>query len=120
MRSPRLTSLRPPNCLVLGARAREAGLAGADAAGFAARFGGYFFRHDFFYFAGRDYDWLRVDGENFAAAPVESILKRHPDVVLASSEVHAAYFGTDAQDAGADQGSDASVQSDAATAGLEG
>ena len=23
----------------------------------------------FFYFAGRDHDWLRVDGENFAAAP---------------------------------------------------
>ncbi len=40
--------------------------------------------NDFFYFAGRDYDWLRVDGENFAAAPVEAILKRHPDVVLAS------------------------------------
>ncbi len=39
---------------------------------------------DFFYFAGRDYDWLRVDGENFAAAPVEAILQRHPDVVLAS------------------------------------
>jgi fatty-acyl-CoA synthase len=39
---------------------------------------------DFFYFAGRDFDWLRVDGENFAAAPVEGILQRHPDVVLAS------------------------------------
>jgi acyl-CoA synthetase (AMP-forming)/AMP-acid ligase II len=39
---------------------------------------------DFFYFAGRDVDWLRVDGENFAAAPVESVLQRHPDVVLAS------------------------------------
>ena len=39
---------------------------------------------DFFYFGGRDYDWLRVDGENFAAAPVEGILQRHPDVVLAS------------------------------------
>ena len=39
---------------------------------------------DFFYFAGRDYDWLRVDGENFASAPVEAILQRHPDVVLAS------------------------------------
>jgi fatty-acyl-CoA synthase len=39
---------------------------------------------DFFYFGGRDYDWLRVDGENFSAAPVESILQRHPDVVLAS------------------------------------
>jgi fatty-acyl-CoA synthase len=39
---------------------------------------------DFFYFAGRDYDWLRVDGENFASAPVEAILHRHPDVLLAS------------------------------------
>ena len=39
---------------------------------------------DFFYFGGRDYDWLRVDGENFASAPVEGILQRHPDVVLAS------------------------------------
>jgi fatty-acyl-CoA synthase len=38
----------------------------------------------FLFFAGRDYDWLRVDGENFAAAPVERILARHPDVVLAS------------------------------------
>ena len=37
-----------------------------------------------FYFAGRDSDWLRVDGENFAAAPVERILARHPDVVLAA------------------------------------
>jgi fatty-acyl-CoA synthase len=37
----------------------------------------------FFYFAGRSDDWLRVDGENFAAAPVGRILQRHPDVVLA-------------------------------------
>jgi fatty-acyl-CoA synthase len=37
----------------------------------------------FFYFAGRSDDWLRVDGENFAAAPVSRILQRHPDVVLA-------------------------------------
>jgi fatty-acyl-CoA synthase len=33
-----------------------------------------------FYFAGRGDDWLRVDGENFAAAPVEAILGRHPDI----------------------------------------
>jgi fatty-acyl-CoA synthase len=33
-----------------------------------------------FYFAGRSNEWLRVDGENFAAAPVEAILGRHPDV----------------------------------------
>jgi fatty-acyl-CoA synthase len=32
------------------------------------------------YFAGRSNEWLRVDGENFAAAPVESIVARHPDV----------------------------------------
>jgi acyl-CoA synthetase (AMP-forming)/AMP-acid ligase II len=38
----------------------------------------------FIFFAGRDYDWLRVDGENFAAAPVERIVARHPDVVLAA------------------------------------
>jgi fatty-acyl-CoA synthase len=33
--------------------------------------------HDgIFYFAGRSGDWLRVDSENFAAAPVERILSR--------------------------------------------
>jgi len=32
------------------------------------------------YFAGRSSDWLRVDGENFAAAPMEAIVGRHPDV----------------------------------------
>lgn len=34
------------------------------------------------WFAGRDYDWLRVDGENFAAAPVERIVCRFPGIVL--------------------------------------
>jgi fatty-acyl-CoA synthase len=33
-----------------------------------------------FYFAGRAGDWLRVDSENFAAAPVERILARAPGV----------------------------------------
>jgi fatty-acyl-CoA synthase len=32
------------------------------------------------YFAGRTADWLRVDGENLAAAPVERILLRHPAI----------------------------------------
>lgn len=32
------------------------------------------------YYAGRTADWLRVDGENLAAAPVERILLRHPAV----------------------------------------
>jgi fatty-acyl-CoA synthase len=36
----------------------------------------------FVYFAGRDVEWLRVDGENFLARPVEEILARHPDVFL--------------------------------------
>ncbi len=43
---------------------------------------GYRDAQGFLYFAGRDFDWLRVDGENFAAAPVERILARHPDVAL--------------------------------------
>ncbi|HVW81603.1 MAG TPA: AMP-binding protein [Mycobacteriales bacterium] len=33
-----------------------------------------------FYFAGRAGDWIRVDSENFAAAPVERIIDRHDDV----------------------------------------
>ncbi len=33
-----------------------------------------------FFFAGRTADWLRVDGENFAAGPVEQILGRFPGV----------------------------------------
>jgi fatty-acyl-CoA synthase len=33
-----------------------------------------------FYFAGRSSDWLRVDGENFAAGPIESILGRFDGV----------------------------------------
>jgi fatty-acyl-CoA synthase len=44
---------------------------------------GYRDAEGYLYFAGRDFDWLRVDGENFAAAPIERILHRHPDVVLA-------------------------------------
>jgi fatty-acyl-CoA synthase len=31
-----------------------------------------------FWFAGRNADWIRVDGENFAAAPIERILARFP------------------------------------------
>jgi fatty-acyl-CoA synthase len=37
-----------------------------------------------FYFAGRDVDWIRVDGENFAAAPIERILERHPSIAGAA------------------------------------
>lgn len=38
----------------------------------------------FIYFAGRDGEWLRVDGENFLARPIEDILERHPDVFVAA------------------------------------
>jgi fatty-acyl-CoA synthase len=41
---------------------------------------GYRDREGIFYFAGRSADWMRVDGENFASAPIEHILGRHPDV----------------------------------------
>jgi fatty-acyl-CoA synthase len=45
---------------------------------------GYRDEDGFFYFAGRPTDWLRVDGENFAAAPVERILARFDGVVTAA------------------------------------
>src|SRR5699024_6057219 len=34
----------------------------------------------FVYFAGRAGGWMRVDGENLAAAPIERVLRRHPRV----------------------------------------
>jgi fatty-acyl-CoA synthase len=48
----------------------------------------------FVYFAGRDVEWLRVDGENFLARPVEEIIGRHPDVFLC------AVYGVPDADAG--------------------
>ena len=36
------------------------------------------------YFAGRSAEWLRVQGENFLAQPIEQILCRHPAVCLAA------------------------------------
>ena len=36
------------------------------------------------YFAGRTADWMRVDGENLAAAPLERIWLRHPAVTQAA------------------------------------
>jgi steroid-22-oyl-CoA synthetase len=60
------------------------------AAGAARTRGGWYWSGDlgyrddagYFYFAGRDADWLRVDSENFAAAPIERILARMRDVVM--------------------------------------
>ncbi len=45
---------------------------------------GYRDERGYVYFAGRDVEWLRVEGENFLARPIEEILQRHPDVVLAA------------------------------------
>jgi fatty-acyl-CoA synthase len=45
---------------------------------------GYKDERGYLYFAGRDIEWLRVDGENFVARPIEEILHRHPDVALAA------------------------------------
>ena len=39
---------------------------------------GYVDENDVFWFAGRNADWIRVDGENFAAAPIERIVARFP------------------------------------------
>jgi fatty-acyl-CoA synthase len=38
----------------------------------------------YLYFAGRSLDWLRVDSENFGAAPIEAVLARHPGIVMAA------------------------------------
>jgi fatty-acyl-CoA synthase len=45
---------------------------------------GYRDENGFYWFAGRTTDWLRVDSENFAAAPVEQILSRFPGVTAAA------------------------------------
>jgi fatty-acyl-CoA synthase len=55
---------------------------------------GYVDEDGWVFFAGRTGDWLRVDGENFTAGPIESIIGRHPDVMLA------AVYGVPDADAG--------------------
>ena len=40
------------------------------------------------YLAGRTSDWMRVDGENLAAAPIERILARLPDVSQEIGRAH--------------------------------
>ena len=45
---------------------------------------GYVDADGYIYFAGRTADWVRVDGENFPAGPVENALLRHPAVVAAA------------------------------------
>jgi fatty-acyl-CoA synthase len=46
---------------------------------------GYVDEDGWMYFAGRTSDWLRVDGENFPAGPIEAIVARHPDVMMAAA-----------------------------------
>jgi len=60
------------------------------------------------YFAGRLGDWMRVDGENLGAAPIERVLLRHADVV------EAAVYPVPAPDVG-DQVMAALVLADGAT-----
>ncbi len=45
---------------------------------------GYLDDDRYLYFAGRNADWIRVDGENFPAQPIENVVAHHPDVVLAA------------------------------------
>jgi fatty-acyl-CoA synthase len=44
---------------------------------------GYIDDDRYLFFAGRNADWLRVDGENFPTQPIETAIARYPDVVLA-------------------------------------
>ena len=45
---------------------------------------GYIDDDGFLYFAGRTADWLRVDGENFPAGPIDAAIGRHRDVLFAA------------------------------------
>jgi fatty-acyl-CoA synthase len=42
---------------------------------------GYLDADGYLFFAGRNADWIRVDGENFPAGPIENAVLRHPDVL---------------------------------------
>lgn len=46
---------------------------------------GYLDADGYLYFAGRDAEWIRVDGENFPAGPIDVVLGRHPDVRFAAA-----------------------------------
>ncbi|HEY5011145.1 MAG TPA: AMP-binding protein, partial [Acidimicrobiia bacterium] len=45
---------------------------------------GYLDDDRYLYFAGRNADWIRVDGENFPAGPIEECLRDAPGVILAA------------------------------------
>jgi fatty-acyl-CoA synthase len=46
---------------------------------------GYLDAEGFLYFAGRNADWIRVDGENFPVGPIETAVARHPDVMVCAA-----------------------------------
>lgn len=46
---------------------------------------GYRDAQGYLYFAGRNIEWIRVDGENFPARPLEAILQRFPAAILAAA-----------------------------------
>jgi fatty-acyl-CoA synthase len=46
---------------------------------------GYLDEQGFLYFAGRNADWIRVDGENFPVGPIEAVVARHPDVLACAA-----------------------------------
>jgi fatty-acyl-CoA synthase len=46
---------------------------------------GYLDGEGFLYFAGRNADWIRVDGENFPVGPIETVVSRHPDVLACAA-----------------------------------
>lgn len=45
---------------------------------------GYLDADGFLYFAGRQGDWIRVDGENISALTIERVLRRHRPVIAAA------------------------------------
>ena len=46
---------------------------------------GYLDDEGYLYFAGRNADWIRVDGENFPVGPIETVVARHPDVLACAA-----------------------------------
>lgn len=46
---------------------------------------GYLDADGYLYFAGRDAEWIRVDGENFPAGPIDATLARAPGVLAAAA-----------------------------------
>ena len=63
----------------------------SDATDKTTRFGwywsgdlGYLDADRYLFFAGRNADWIRVDGENFPAGPIEETLRDAPGVILAA------------------------------------